>query len=319
MTAPEPLHRGRSWELHLGDALDVLPRLPPESFRTCVTSPPYWRLRSYGEEGQLGLEETPTDYVRALVRVFREVRRLLSADGTLWLILGDSYAGPPPGRHKTYAMSGLHRDGRPTPMTAAYAERLRRSVGEKRDTTVDGVEKKSLLGIPWRVAFGLQEDGWLLRSDIVWSKPNPMPESVADRPTKSHEYIFLFAKSGRYHYDADAVREPHSSLPRGHGKNSRMEVDRDLNHISRGADRPRKKTAENPHLGGRRQAPEPSEPGAFHPLGRNKRDVWWVATEPSPFEHFAAFPRALVRPCILAGSAPGMPSSTPSSAPGPPP
>lgn len=180
------------WEIKQGDALSVLKTMPAQSINTCVTSPPYWGLRDYGVDGQLGLEPTPTEYVANLVEVFREVRRVLRDDGTLWLNLGDSYNGARMNR------SGQHgyKDGR--------SNRDKRfSVGG-----VEGLKPKDLVGIPWMVAFALRADGWYLRQDIIWHKPNAMPESVKDRCTKAHEYIFLLSKSKQYYYDADSIREP---------------------------------------------------------------------------------------------------------------
>src|SRR5512145_3032195 len=175
-----------------GDCRETLRTLDDGIARCCVTSPPYWRLRDYGHEKQIGLEETPEAYVAELVRVFSEVRRILTDDGTLWLNLGDSYAGPMGG--------GQGKNGR-CAGRAAGAARMRVR------TTAPGFKPKDLVGIPWRVAFALQASGWWLRSDVIWSKPNPMPESVRDRPTRSHEYVFLLTKSARYYWDPEAVRE----------------------------------------------------------------------------------------------------------------
>jgi hypothetical protein len=185
-----------AFDLRVGDCRDVLAGVPADSVRCCVTSPPYFGLRDYGHAGQIGLEPTPAEYVEQMVGVFREVRRVLADDGTLWLNLGDSYArgfggGTPGAKSSTNAGSYSGRETGRTP---------------------EGFKGKDLLGIPWRVAFALQADGWYLRSDIIWSKPNPMPESVMDRPTKAHEYLFLLAKSERYYYDADAIREPDKGL-----------------------------------------------------------------------------------------------------------
>ena len=174
-----------------GDSLEVLQDLPDGLVNTCVTSPPYWGLRDYGVDGQLGAEPSPEEYVERMVTIFREVRRVLRNDGTLWLNLGDSYVGT---GHK-----GQHRD----PKYAQGRNGQARALNNK----VDGLKPKNLVGIPWRVAFALQADGWYLRSDIIWHKPNAMPESVKDRPTKAHEYIFLLTKNPHYYYDADAVRE----------------------------------------------------------------------------------------------------------------
>lgn len=241
----------------VGDARTDLRSLTAGSIRCCVTSPPYWGLRDYKVKNQIGLEESPEAYTAELVKVFREVRRVLADDGTLWLNLGDSYAR---GR--------VNRDDN-------------RSAGESRHRTARGLQQKNLVGIPWRVAFALQADGWYLRAEIVWSKLNPMPESVRDRPTRSHEQIFLFAKSPRYYYNADAVKEPASGGPSGNyerkladGEDQRLDT----------------------HLG--RSIPWPGN------RFRNRRSVWTTSSEPYPGAHFAVMPRAIVRPCILAGSEP---------------
>lgn len=171
-----------------GDAAAILPRLPAEHFRCCVTSPPYWGLRDYGEETQIGAEDDPADYIRALVAVFAEVRRVLREDGTLWLNIGDSY---------TSGNRGYRAPDKKNPVRAM----------SYRPKTPDGLKPKDLVGIPWRLAFALQDAGWYLRSDIIWEKPNCMPESVKDRPTRSHEYLFLFSKSVRYYYDSTQILE----------------------------------------------------------------------------------------------------------------
>ena len=180
----------------LGDAVECLQAMPAGIAQTCITSPPYWGLRDYGADGQIGLEDSPDAYVARIVEVFRSVRRVLRDDGTLWLNLGDSYAGQPGNTRGEGAGGGSNRG-----MTMqGKASRIKRMP--------NGLKEKDLCGIPWRVAFALQADGWYLRSDIIWHKPNPMPESVTDRPTKSHEYIFLLTKEPRYYYDADAISEP---------------------------------------------------------------------------------------------------------------
>jgi DNA modification methylase len=253
-----------------GDVRAVLATLPAGSARVCVTSPPYWGLRDYGVDGQLGLEPTPAEYVTNMVDVFREVRRVLADDGTCWVNLGDSYNSSPSNQHSTV-------------VGANGSKALGATVGRQvRD--VPGLKPKDLVGIPWRVAFALQADGWYLRSDIIWSKPNPMPESVTDRPTKAHEYLFLLSKRDRYYYDADAIREPHAHP--------------DVDHISQA------RTAAHAvaFLG---NPPTNIGRAGNHPLGRNRRTVWTIATEPFPGAHFATYPTALVEPCILAGSARG--------------
>jgi DNA modification methylase len=175
----------------LGDCLTVLKQMPNQCVHTCVTSPPYWGLRDYGVDGQLGLEPTPEEYVQRMVEVFREVRRMLRDDGTLWLNLGDSYVSRPQNSDDKWIDPANPRKG-----------------GKRCRTNVNELKPKDLVGIPWRVALALQADGWYLRSDIIWHKPNPMPESVTDRPTKAHEYIFLLSKSERYYYDHEAIKEP---------------------------------------------------------------------------------------------------------------
>jgi DNA modification methylase len=252
-----------------GDVRDVLPTLPAESVHCCVTSPPYWGLRDYGVAGQLGLEPTPVAYVASMIKVFREVHRVLRPDGTLWLNLGDSYAGA--------SVAGDPRVGIVPGEGGKLQGRNRNGIG-----SVTGLKPKDLVGIPWRVAFALQADGWHLRSEIIWAKPNPMPESVTDRPTKAHEHLFLFAKSPRYFYDAEAVREP-SIGPW---------------NSAEGFGGAAKKSAGNPML--RTQGA-----GTFHAdeerTGRNRRTVWTVATEPYRGAHFAVMPTALVEPCVKAG------------------
>ncbi len=260
-------HQGDLLTLLQGDCVDVLKKLTDESVHCCVTSPPYWGLRDYGHDGQIGLEQTPEEYVAKMVEVFREVRRVLRKDGTLWLNLGDSYAangrsGLNEGwaeRAKEYAGGG-HK---------AEPSRLRK---EKR--VPDGLKHKDLVGIPWRVAFALQSDGWYLRQDIIWHKPNPMPESVKDRCTKAHEYIFLLSKSDRYYYDIEATKETAST---GKNKTGRGKY----------------------HLDGNMKARALALAAASRV--RNRRSVWTVATRPYRGAHFATFPPKLIEPCVLAG------------------
>ena len=256
--------------LHLGDCLDILPTLEAGSVQTCVTSPPYFGLRDYGMPDQIGLETTPDEFVAAMVAVFREVRRVLRDDGTLWLNLGDSYAndgkwgGSSGGKH----VSALHGKS---------------GIGRAKVKT--GLKPKDLIGIPWRVAFALQADGWHLRQDIIWSKPNPMPESVRDRCTKAHEYIFLLSKSPRYYFNHRAIEEPATGKPPGNKKPTKGG-----RHYAEGANEHR--TAANLHNIGARET-------------RNRRSVWVVTTKPFKDAHFATFPVDLIEPCILAGSKPG--------------
>jgi DNA modification methylase len=255
--------------LHPGDCLDVLRTLPDASARCCVTSPPYWGLRDYGHEGQIGLEPTPEAYVARLVEVFREVRRVLADDGTLWLNLGDSYNGGGVG-------------GGPRGVTLDGASNRDRQGDSRATLKVGQLKPKDLLGIPWRVAFALQSDGWWLRQDIIWHKPNPMPESVRDRCTKAHEYIFLMAKSERYYCDMEPIREP---IKENSGKNMRAPKFGD--HRKDG----NYKTVSN------RTYDEIK--------GANRRSVWTVTPKPFKGAHFAAMPPALAERCIKAGSAPG--------------
>jgi DNA modification methylase len=278
-----------TWTLLQGDALQQLRTLPDQSVHCCVTSPPYWNLRNYGVEGQLGLEPTPDEYVAKMVEVFQEVKRVLRKDGTLWLNIGDCYASKPPGCDGVSNSSGLHGAQGET----KYRETLTKSVGTKRNTVVGNLKPKDLVGIPWRLAFALQEDGWWLRSDIIWAKPNPMPESVTDRPTKAHEYIFLLSKSERYYYNTEAIREPmaKSSEKRGPvdfgGEKGR--------HYSPPSTDPN-------YRNGHEQWGRTYDYRVSNADGnRNKRTVWTIATKPFSEAHFATFPPALIVPCILAG------------------
>jgi DNA modification methylase len=265
-----------TWEIREGDCRAVLAEFESESVQCVVTSPPYWGLRDYGIEGQLGLEPTPEEYVTTMVEVFREVRRVLRKDGAVWLNMGDGYASGEAGRNDRGRAIERH-DGRdPSPVSMKTpAERQRTGLRS-------GLKPKDLVGIPWRLAFALQADGWYLRSDIIWAKRNPMPESVTDRPTKSHEYVFLLTKSARYFYDADAVREPPSAQSIEWNK---------YRH-------PRNGSAPQALHGSAR------DEGRIQtdPAGRNLRSVWNIATEPFPEAHFATFPKALVEPCIKAGT-----------------
>jgi DNA modification methylase len=269
--------------------------MPAESVHCVVTSPPYWGLRDYGVGGQLGLEPTPEEYVANMVAVFREVRRVLRAEGTLWLNLGDSYAGSGPSG-ASYQSETTRRRAGGDGMDGAFrvSRRLAErglTYAEKKPVAPPGLKPKDLVGIPWRVAFALQADGWYLRSDIIWSKPNPMPESVTDRPTKAHEYLFLLSKAARYYFDADAVREP-----LGEQSLSRMEGHQPPSVFRNAAKRG---TPGVYHT----NETQPSAEGAIaaNPAGRNLRTVWTIATEPYPGAHFATFPRKLVEPCVKAG------------------
>lgn len=272
-------------EILQGDCRDVLGSLPDGSINCCVTSPPYFGLRDYGVEGQLGLEPTPDEFVAAMVEVFREVRRVLRDDGTLWLNLGDSYSSSPPG-NKTKGVSAKSGLNGVNGESGRYRESLASGHATKRDTSrIPGIKPKDLIGIPWRVAFALQADGWYLRQDIIWHKPNPMPESVTDRCTKAHEYIFLFAKSERYYFDVDAIREPYATADR------------------RGPRRSYKPGSASSHRldDGHEEMTGPFAGLPLNPNGRNRRSVWTVSTKPFKGAHFATFPPDLIEPCVLAG------------------
>lgn len=281
-------------EILIGDCLDRMRELPPGIAQTCVTSPPYFGLRDYGVDGQIGLEATPEEFVAKMVEVFREVRRVLRDDGTLWLNLGDSYAGG--------STAGKWREG------SARADGDVRDDGHSRRNrngagAVAGCKPKDLIGIPWRVAFALQADGWYLRSDIIWHKPNPMPESVTDRPTKAHEYLFLLAKSDRYYFDSDAFKEPQVKGASG----SEFHTGKTGEHQQgRASTKPRKSgNKERPYGGGPGKRPD-DHLGSGVPWEdvdgmRNRRTVWTIPTHPFRGAHFATFPPALVEPCVLAG------------------
>lgn len=254
----------------IGDCIEGIRTLPDQSVHTCVTSPPYFGLRDYGMAGQIGLEDTPDAFVARLVDVFREVRRVLRDDGTLWVNLGDSYAG----------YHGNKNALMPTSATNGWTNGTNEnSRGDKRPQDI-GLKQKDLLGIPWRVAFALQADGWYLRQDIIWHKPNPMPESVTDRCTKAHEYVFLLSKSARYFFDAEAIKEP-SAYP-GDNRASRRDLRKEIDPFC---------------------ADNGSRARTGNPTGetRNRRSVWTVTTKPYAGAHFATFPPDLIEPCILAG------------------
>jgi DNA modification methylase len=258
------------------------------SVHCVVTSPPYFALRDYGVAGQIGLEQTPDAYVAEMVKVFREVWRVLRDDGTLWLNIGDSYSSTPAGcsAEGVSRSSTLHGING---VTEAYRETLKAGHGQKRDTSkLPGIKPKDLIGIPWMLAFALRADGWYLRQDIIWHKPNPMPESCRDRCTKAHEYLFLLTKSPRYYYDAEAVKEAQSlNTHARYGKNSTIPT--------------RKKYGDAGKCRANRSFAEATRE-AFLPGGRNKRSVWTIPTAPCPEAHFATYPPKLVEPCILAGT-----------------
>lgn len=265
------------WSVLEGDVREVLDTIEPETVQTVVTSPPYWQLRDYGVKGQIGLEGTPEEYVETLVDVFRALRRVLRPDGTLWLNLGDTYIGGRSGRIGTSALTS-HRNH-----TAARAAWEACGSGHLH-REAPGLKPKDLVGIPWRVAFGLQADGWWLRSDVIWHKPSAMPEAVRDRPTRAHEYVFMLSKSAKYFYDAMAVAEPFTSPRAARSKAA----------AQRAFSRRRRVAPEN-----RQDVCKIAEDDL--PVSRNRRSVWTVPQEPVSDAHFATFPRALVRPCVLAG------------------
>jgi len=265
--------------VHIGDVLEELRELPDESVQCCVTSPPYWGLRDYGHEGQIGLEKTPELYVQKMVEVFREVKRVLRDDGVLWLNLGDSYASDTKG------------SGGPSEKQTSNAG----SFYNANQRLTHGLKQKDLVGIPWRVAFALQADGWWLRQDIIWAKPNPMPESVTDRCTKSHEYIFLLTKSARYYYDADAVRLPFSESYANDDRHGATELKHEPQKDYRGQ-------------GKQVQTPTQLHDNMFTKpklSGANLKSVWTITTKPYSGAHFATFPTEIPEICIKAGSKKG--------------
>ena len=264
------------------DALEGLTQIPDGTVDTCITSPPYYGLRDYGVVGQIGLEATPEEYINRLVSVFREVRRTLKADGTLWIVIADSYAGSGKGAAAYPENAAQYKQGTNKGMVGALATTK---------VKTPGVKPKDLIGIPWMLAFALREDGWYLRSDIIWHKPNVMPESVRDRPTKSYEHILLLAKSRKYYYDNDAVLVPahydgrKETINKGSSKYEGVVVP---------GNRP-----QSQHVAGK-----PHERWRFKdgkPV-KNRRDIWTVNTKPFKGSHFATFPPELIEPCILAGS-----------------
>ncbi len=278
-----------TWQVLTGDVREQLQSLPAQSVQTCVTSPPYWGLRDYGHDGQIGLEASPKAYVGSLCEVFAEVWRVLRDDGTVWLNLGDSYCG-----------GGNYRGVNPETLSAKQGSN-RGAIGQLaigRNTAppalrVDGLKSKDLVGIPWRVAFALQAAGWYLRSDIIWSKPNPMPESVTDRPTKAHEYLFLLSKAERYYYDAQAIREPQSQgTHERFGKNPAGSSKQKMGEVGSGI---KNNSSFNAAM---KVMMQPDQM-------RNKRSVWAIPSQAYGEAHFATFPEALIEPCILAGSKEG--------------
>jgi DNA modification methylase len=251
--------------IEFGDCRDIMRKWANEGVKaqTCVTSPPYYGLRDYGRDGQIGLEETPEEYITAMVEVFRCVRDVLADDGTVWLNIGDSYNGSGGQGTKPNIMSKEAAEGR----------------GGK-PIKIDFLKPKDLVGIPWMLAFALRADGWYLRQDIIWHKPNPMPESVQDRCTKAHEYIFLLSKSQKYYFDCESIKEPLKTEPHKPGNKAKSDDGHLRNDV--GTERMQKIWGENGMA--------------------NKRSVWTVTTKPYEGAHFAVFPSELIEPCILAGA-----------------
>ena len=253
-------------KIHYGDVRETLPQLWQYKAQMCVTSPPYYGLRDYGgEENQVGQEETPEEYINNMVDIFRLVRDNLMDDGTLWLNIGDSYYNYRPGKGQSYPKQSVSKTKQDLPDKC-----------NKRGNKLEGLKEKDLIGIPWMLAFALRQDGWYLRQDIIWHKPNPMPESVRDRCTKSHEYIFLFSKSKKYFYDNEAIKEDAKDWGVRNRVNGKYH---------------NKGTGLQPHTGLTKSYPK-----------KNKRSVWSVTNKPYKGAHFAVFPPDLIKPCILAGS-----------------
>lgn len=250
-----------------GECKKVLKEMPDETINCCITSPPYWNLRTYGCEGQLGLEKTPEEYISKMVDIFHEIYRVMRKDGTLWINIGDTYYNN---------FSGGSQSSQ-TGNTKALMQ-----AGRMNKEKHNYIKMTELTGIPWMLAFALRADGWYLRQDIIWNKSNAMPESVKNRCTKSHEYIFLLSKSPKYYYDQDAIREPHSDVS--------------LNRIKRPLNLSQNVEGRAVNTSG------PTDMQRFcHPKGRNKRDVWTVATSNYRCAHFATYPEKLILPCVLAG------------------
>jgi len=304
-------HAEHDVTLHQGHVLDVLPTLPTESANCVVTSPPYYGLRDYGVEGQIGLEASPAEYVETMRRVFAEVRRVLRPDGVLWLNLGDSYARGNTGQGNDGPASSLQGGIRPS-----FRNDKASVLPTKR---VAGMDPKNLLGVPWRVAFALQDDGWTLRNDVIWSKPNAMPESVTDRLACRYEHVFLFSKSRRYWFDLDPIREPlahpdaadgtriFGGKQGGDGKvGSSFRTAGGMPNAYGGSTWEQRKAsgeASRHGLAGRSAAGGKGDM-ATNPRGRNPGDVWTIPTAPYPAAHFATFPPELARRCIAAGCPP---------------
>ena len=288
----DPFYQDQRVAIYVGDCIDAIRGLPDGSVDCAVTSPPYWGLRDYGVGGQLGLEKTPEEYVANMVAVFREVRRVLKEDGTLWLNLGDSYASGNGVKHQSPQRDnsgGLSSNRIKTRGLQEWSNGASFKAIEKHF----GVKPKDLVGIPWRVAFALQADGWYLRQDIIWHKPNPMPESVRDRCTKAHEYIFLLAKASRYYFDSEAMKEPFADKRQGNPGKYKWKYGE---CTSKGKGEKSLLKEDGTVLGWNMDGKA---------IGRNRRSVWKVTTRPYKGAHFAVYPPELIRPCVKAGCRPG--------------
>ena len=317
---PQPHFDRDGITMYLGDCRELLKQMPEQSVQCCVTSPPYWGLRDYGHEDQIGLERTPDDYIQTMVDLFREVRRVLKDDGTLWLNLGDTYSAYNGGAGPGSRLSKNQTEQRPK-LSTGYGLQCK------------SLKPKDLIGIPWRVALALQADGWWLRQDIIWHKPNPMPESVTDRCTKSHEYIFLMSKSERYFFDSEGIKEDavcgangsefhtgktgehqqgrSSKKPRGPGNKTHKHTtaydEGDERHRTKqGLVAYAKRVRESQPRGsfsGKTEAMADTGQNAFRAIvdKRNKRSVWTVTLKPYKGAHFATYPQELIEPCIKAG------------------
>ena len=297
--------------VHFGDCLETLRRMPDGIVQTCVTSPPYFGLRDYGHPGQIGLEASPEEFVDKLVEVFREVRRVLRDDGTCWVNMGDSYCSTAPGTRNSSGQLGAG---------STMGERKADHLANMRPKTPEGMKPKDLIGVPWMLAFALRADGWYLRQDIIWSKPNPMPESVRDRCAKAHEYVFLLSKSRSYYFDNETIKEPISA-------SSVQRLSQDIENQAGSERVPGKTNGTMKAVGGKGnrktfrgggvytkgQSFDNDLPVANDSVGnapsesdvRNKRSVWTVATQGYSGAHFATFPEDLIEPCILAGAPAG--------------
>ncbi|EKS9840608.1 site-specific DNA-methyltransferase [Burkholderia cenocepacia] len=305
---------------HRGDCRDLMRAMIADGVRvqTIVTSPPYWGLRSYLPDGhpdkyrEIGQEPTLREFIDTLVGVFDLARELLADDGTLWLNMGDSYAGSRSGPETASTLNGTRRNQAEANRAMTASRRRDDAPVPRSDVRVEGLKPKDLVGQPWRLAFALQDAGWYLRQDIIWHKPNPMPESVRDRCTKAHEYLFLLSRSERYHFDAEAIRTPYSGETKAQSFDTMNFKARDK---YRGPGNVRPPKGQSEYESGAKEhrtkagllayAEKVRAAGGMPEGGANRRSVWTIPTTPYPGAHFATFPEALVEPCVLAGSRPG--------------